>query len=156
MPYTNWVGNLTLLCGNLWVVDASQLLLARELGIIDKLPYMSQDSLDNHKNGDFVVKVLALLQISWMFIQLGVRFGRNLPTSQLEIFTLSFAICSSITHPSAEDLIYVANAGPVGNVFKPNVWIPNDAMHRDAIGKVPGYVMSLAYLFAFGATHYVA
>lgn len=115
MPYTNWVGNLTLLCGNLWVVDASQLLLARELGIIDKLPYMSmsQDSLDDHNNGDFVVKILALLQIPWMFIQLGVRFGRNLPTSQLEIFTLYFAICSSITYimlidkpPRCSDIIY--------------------------------------------------
>ncbi|KAJ9487917.1 hypothetical protein VN97_g5395 [Penicillium thymicola] len=177
MSYTNWVGNLTLLCGNLWVVDANQLLLARERGIIDKLPYISQDSLDDHNNGDIVVKLLALLQISWMFIQLGVRLARNLPTSQLEIFTLSFAICSSITyimlidkpqdvrtsytikavrHPSVEDLIYMANAGPVGNVFKSNIWIPNDAMHRDAIRKVPGYVMSLAYFFAFGATHCVA
>lgn len=123
------------------------------------------------------IKILALLQISWMFIQLGVRLGRNLPTSQLEVLTLSFAICSSITyimlidkpqdvrtsytikavrHPSAEDLICMANAGPVGNVFKSNVWIPNDAMHRDAVGKVPGYMISLAYFFAFGATHCVA
>ncbi|OQD91633.1 hypothetical protein PENSOL_c051G08202 [Penicillium solitum] len=177
MSYTNWVGNLTLLCGNLWVVDANQLLLARELGIIDKLPYMSQDSLDGHNNGDLVVKILALLQISWMFIQLGVRLGRNLPASKLEIFTLSFAICSSITyimlidkpqdvrtsctikavrHPSAEDLICMANAGSVGNVFKSNVWIPNDAMHRDAVRKVPGYMISLVYFFAFGATHCIA
>ncbi|KAJ5395455.1 uncharacterized protein N7487_009758 [Penicillium crustosum] len=87
MSYTNWVGNLTLLCGNLCVVDANQFLLARELGIIDKLPYMPQDSLDDHNNGRLVVKILALLHISWMFIQLGVRLGQNILTSQLEIFT---------------------------------------------------------------------
>ncbi|KAJ5592956.1 hypothetical protein N7537_009860 [Penicillium hordei] len=62
----------------------------------------------------------------------------------------------AVRHPSAEDLIYMANAGLVGNVFKSNVWIPNDAMHRDAIGRVPGYVMSLAYFFALGAIHCVA
>ncbi|KAJ5425570.1 hypothetical protein N7465_000640 [Penicillium sp. CMV-2018d] len=147
MSYTNWVGNLTLLCGNLWVVDANQLLLARELGIIDKLPDMSQDSLDDHNNGDLVVKILALLQISWMFIQLGIDKPQDVRTS----YTIK-----AVRHPSAEDLIYMASAGPVGNVFKSNVWIPNDAVHRDAIGKVPGYVISLAYFFVFGATHCVA
>jgi hypothetical protein len=178
VPYKDWVGNLTLLCGNLWVVDANQLLLARELGIIEKLPYMSHDSLDN--GSDFLVRSLTLLQISWMFIQLGVRLGRNLPTSQLEIFTLSFAICSSITYimlinkprdvrtsciikavrrPSAEDLIDVANAGPLGYGPKYSVWVPNNATHRDVLKKVPGYVMSMACLFAlvlFGAVHCVA
>lgn len=180
MPYTDWVRNLTLLCGNLWVVDANQLLLARELGIIEKLPYVSHDSLDDHSNGDLVVKMLALLQISWVFIQLGVRLSRNLPTSQLEIFTLSFAICSSITYimlinkpqdvrtsytikavrrPSAEDLIYMANAGPLGSGPKYSVWIPNDATHRDVLKKEPGHVVSMACLFAlllFGAAHCVA
>ncbi|KAJ6178400.1 hypothetical protein N7519_008861 [Penicillium mononematosum] len=181
MPYTDWVGNLTLLCGNRWVVDANQLLLARELGIIEKLPYVSHDSLDDHSNGDLVVKMLAVLQISWMFIQLGGRLSQKLPTSQLEISTLSFAICSSITyimlinkpqdvrtsytvkavrHPSAEDLIYMANAGPLGSGPKySSVWIPNDATHRDVLRKVPGYVRSMACLFAlllFGAAHCVA
>ncbi|KAJ5210344.1 hypothetical protein N7491_010150 [Penicillium cf. griseofulvum] len=179
MSYMDWVGNLTLLCGNLWVVDANQLLLAQELGIIEKLPYMSQDSLDDH-GSDLVVKFLTLLQISWMFIQLGVRLGRNLPTSQLEIFTLSFAICSSITyimlinkpqdvrtsyiikavrHPSAEDLIYMANAGSLAYGPKYSVWIPINATHRDSLKKMPGYVMSMACLFAlalFGAVHCVA
>ncbi|KAJ5816846.1 hypothetical protein N7447_009079 [Penicillium robsamsonii] len=180
MPYTDWVGNLTVLCGSLWVVDASQLLLAREMGIIDKLPYMSQDSLDDHNSGDLVVNILALLQISWMFTQLGVRLSRHLPTSPLEIFTLYFAICSLITyvmliskpqdvrtaytikavrHPSAEDLIYMANAGPLSYGPKYNVWIPNNAMHRDVRNKAPGYAMSMACLFAlvlFGATHCIA
>ncbi|KAJ5372178.1 hypothetical protein N7517_004184 [Penicillium concentricum] len=180
MPYTEWVGNLTLLCGNLWVVDANQLLLARELGIIDKLPYMPHDSLDDHNSSDLVVKILALLQMSWMFIQLGVRLSQNLPTSQLEIFTLSFAICSSITfimliskpqdvrtsyiikavrHPSAEDLIYMANAGPLGYGPRYSIWVPNDATHRDTLKNMPGYVMSMACLFAlilFGAIHCVA
>ncbi|KAJ5520576.1 hypothetical protein N7463_001029 [Penicillium fimorum] len=168
-PYMEWVENLTVLCGNIWVVDASQLLLAREMGIIDKLPYMPQDSLDDH-NG-----VVVDVHSAWRAIK-----PKSLPTSQLEIFTLSFAICSSITyvmliskpqdvrtaytikavrHPSAEDLIYMANAGPLGYGPKYNVWIPNDATHRDVQKKAPVYVMSMACLFAlvlFGATHCVA
>jgi hypothetical protein len=33
--------------------------------------------------------------------------------------------------PSAEDLIYMANAGPLGSGPKYSVWIPNDATHRE-------------------------
>ncbi|CAG8905231.1 unnamed protein product [Penicillium egyptiacum] len=65
----------------------------------------------------------------------------------------------AVRHPSAEDLIYMANAGPLGFGPKYSIWIPHDAIHRDALRKVPGYVMSMASLFAlvlFGAAHCVA
>lgn len=61
------------------MVDANQLLLARECGITDRLSYMLEDSLYAHNKGDLVLKILAFLQILWMFIQLGVRLGQNLP-----------------------------------------------------------------------------
>jgi hypothetical protein len=68
MKYNDWIRNLALLCGDMWVVDANQLLLAREFGIIDTLPCLSLDSLDDLDKGDALVKLLALLQMSWMFI----------------------------------------------------------------------------------------
>ncbi|KAJ5780927.1 hypothetical protein N7457_006087 [Penicillium paradoxum] len=178
--YRDWAGNLTLLCGKLWVVDANKLLLVRELGMVDKLPSLSQDSVGDLDKGDIVVKLLELLQISWMFIQLGVQLGPNLLKSQLGVFTLSFAICSSITyirwinmpqdgwtsyiikaarHVSAEDLIHIANAGPMASGSRYSVWIPNVAFYSDVPKKMPGYVMTLGSLFSlllFGATHCVA
>ncbi|EKV21983.1 vegetative incompatibility protein 3a [Penicillium digitatum] len=101
--------------------------------IIENPPCILQGFLDDHNRGDHVGKFLVLLQTSQIYIQLGLRLGRILPP-QLEIFTLSFAICSSTTnimstnkpqdvripfaiktvrHPLAEDLIYMANAGPL-------------------------------------------
>ncbi|CAI7601628.1 unnamed protein product [Penicillium manginii] len=47
----DWFYNIAYLCGNIWVLDANQLLLARKLGIIEKLPSLSQSSLDDRNKG---------------------------------------------------------------------------------------------------------
>jgi hypothetical protein len=39
---------------------------------------------------------------------------------------------SPVRRPSAEDLIYMANAGPLGSGPKYSVWIPNDATRAQA------------------------
>lgn len=43
--FGDWIANLAALQGNLWVLDARQLLLARELGIIERLPTLDLDDL---------------------------------------------------------------------------------------------------------------
>jgi hypothetical protein len=83
-----WLENLRALCGDRWSPDARQLALLRQLGIIDKLPRMTQDEIDDINKGDVFVKFLAVAQISWLCIQLITRVSRQLPTTQLEIVTL--------------------------------------------------------------------
>ncbi|KAJ5881911.1 uncharacterized protein N7529_000583 [Penicillium soppii] len=177
----DWFLNIRILCGNLWVLDANQLLLARELGIIETLPSLSQASLNDRNKGDLIVKILALVQISWMVIQLILRLAQNVPSSQLEIFTLSFAVCSVVTYillidkpkdvqtsytikaakrPSAEDLILIANAGPM--MFwgsRLSICIPNTALSRDSHrsdGLFTMYLGSSLAMIVFGAIHCLA
>ncbi|KAJ5374667.1 hypothetical protein N7517_006673 [Penicillium concentricum] len=177
-----WFENIRYLCGDLWVLDANQLLLARERGIIETLPSISQASLDDRNKGNLFVTLLTIFQISWMVIQLIVRLALNLPSSQLEIVTLSFAICSTITYlllfnkpkdvqtshtikaakrPSAEDLILIANAGPSGFAFaRASIWIPNNILSRDTTHREDGnfmmYLASSAAMIIFGGIHCIA
>jgi hypothetical protein len=93
-----WVSNLRALCGDRWSLDAKQLALARRLHIIDKLPHMTEDEIDDLNKGDILFKFLAVSQILWLCIQLVTRVSRKLPTTQLEIVTLAFAVLSIITY----------------------------------------------------------
>ncbi|KAJ5834364.1 hypothetical protein N7447_000390 [Penicillium robsamsonii] len=180
----NWFDlfdNIHYLCGNLWVLDANQLLLARELGIIERLPSLSQASLGDRNKGDLILTILALVNISWMLIQLIIRLAQDRPSSQLEIFTVSFAICSVITYillidkpkdvqtsytikaskrPSPSNLFNIAKSGPstVG-LKRTNIWIPNNTIHLDSQRQHPLFTMylgSTVALIVFGATHCIA
>lgn len=90
--------NLAALQGNIWVFDGAQLILARSFGIIDRLPKMSEEGLDDRNKGDILMKFITLFQITWLIVQLIVRKVRDLPSSQLEVVTLAFAACTIITY----------------------------------------------------------
>lgn len=96
--YRDWCRNLCALRGDLWVVDATQLLLARELGIISRLPDVTEDCIEDRNKGDLFVKVVSISQIGWFVAQLIARLSQRLPTSQLEITTLAFCLCSGIAY----------------------------------------------------------
>ncbi|OAQ65857.1 hypothetical protein VFPPC_07494 [Pochonia chlamydosporia 170] len=143
--------NLAPLAGDLWVLDANQLLYAWEAGIISELPDYDDDDLDDRNKGDVVVKVLAIVQILWFVVQVIFRLADKLPTTQLEILTFSYAVCTvaayfllmgqtkdtqySVTLYAARyamphELLRLAVMGPTD--FGPTrkfVWIPNTAIH---------------------------
>ncbi|KAJ6028684.1 hypothetical protein N7540_004260 [Penicillium herquei] len=150
-----WFKNLFFLQGNLWILDAKQLLLARELGIIKRLPHMSDDELADRNKADQVVKIISVLQIVWFLLQTVTRLVEHLPTSQLEILTLSFAVSTAFTYilllgkpkdvhtsvilpaaryASVQELSRMAIAAP-GCFIVPrfDICIPNNAIH--AIGR---------------------
>lgn len=149
-----WFRNLFVLQGNLWVLDAKQLLLARELGIIEQLPCMSHDELADRNKADQLVKIIAVLQIIWFLIQTITRLVRHLATSQLEILTLSFAVSTVFTYfllldkpkdvhtsvilsadryATKQELSRVAVAGPGCYLFpRSDLWVPSNSVH--AIG----------------------
>ncbi|KAK3682333.1 hypothetical protein B0T22DRAFT_521558 [Podospora appendiculata] len=159
--------NLTVLRGDLWVLDGLQVLLARKLGIIASLP-----------DGDIVVKLIALGQILWYVIQLFTRLARRIDTSQLEILTLAYTASTRITYlllldkpkdvqhsiaiPAArygqpEDITRIALYGPT-QIFSVNrgVWLPNNALNLNlGIGvstAVFGLVHCVAWEFTFPST----
>ncbi|KAM0515247.1 hypothetical protein ACHAPE_006204 [Trichoderma viride] len=89
VSHRDWFDNLRALQGDLGIMDANQLLLAREMGIIDKLPAIAEDDLGDRNKGDAIVKTVALVQIGWFVFNLITHLYKHLPISQLEIMTLS-------------------------------------------------------------------
>ncbi|KAE8154576.1 hypothetical protein BDV25DRAFT_135746 [Aspergillus avenaceus] len=147
----SWRQNLGFLQGNVWVLNAAHLLVARQLRIIERLPCISVDNLGDHSKADAFVKLIGLTQMLWFFIQLGARFSQHLPISRLEIMTLAFAISTvfiyiilldmpkdvqlSLTltadrYGTAQDLNRIAFWGPVGPVVgRGDISIPNHVLH---------------------------
>ena len=79
-------------------MDASQLLFARECGIIRANPPISVEAINDKNKGDVVVKGLTLVQIVWLIIELAICGTARLPVSQLEVVTLAFIITSILTY----------------------------------------------------------
>jgi hypothetical protein len=93
-----WFYNVLPLQGNIWIPDASQLLFARKEGIIDKLPSLPAERLDDLSKASTMLKLITLVQIVWLILQLIVRKTENLTTIPLEIAVLAFAAISFVTY----------------------------------------------------------
>ncbi|KAK8140155.1 hypothetical protein PG984_000221 [Apiospora sp. TS-2023a] len=154
MTYEYWARNISLLRSNLWILDANQLLLAREYGIIDKLPFLASDDLDDRSKQDLLFKLLVLGQISWFILEIFSRLYRGLSASLLEVMVLAFALCTviiyllllskpnnatySITVPATRrpqtthEVVRLALAGPaIPGWFRESPWIPNNTIHLE-------------------------
>lgn len=83
--------------GDVWVLTAAQLITARKKKLIARLPHFTEDELSDRNKGDLLDKLLALLQVSWMVIQVIARATLHISSTPLEIMTLSFATCAFIT-----------------------------------------------------------
>lgn len=94
----SYLQNLMTLRGNIWVVDGIQLEYARRVGIISAIPGVTEDEIMDKSKGDWVSKALAILQVTWLWIQLVLRTAQGLTATQLEIMTAAFATCSVITY----------------------------------------------------------
>lgn len=179
---TRLLHNLYSLQGDLWVLDGLQLSIARTIGIIETLPRITEDEIEDRNKGDTLVKFLALVQVSWFFVQVVTRLCYRIPTSQLEIMVFSFAICAALTyclllnkpkdactsivinaarHPKAQELLLIAQGGPATwGGFRRDVWIPNNAIHgnpEDPVNPMTEVAQgSLLALVIFGAVHCAA
>lgn len=66
-------------------------------GLVD-LPNLEELQLDTLGQRDFLVKILTFIQVNYLVIQLICRKVGGLPSTQLEITALAFAVCSTITY----------------------------------------------------------
>jgi hypothetical protein len=172
----DWVTNLRALCGDRWSLDANQLALARKRGIIDELPCITEDEIDDLSKGDLFLKVLAVFQILWLCIQLITRLSRKLPATQLEVVTFAFAVTSIVTYglllsrpkdvqtvrevyavrdPTPVELTQLAATGPSYPLTSHrDVSISNDAFTLGVW--VYFYPSVIAILVVFGGLHLLA
>lgn len=63
-----------------------------------RLPYLTEDEVSDRNKGDFLLKFLALLQVSWVVMQIIARAILHVSSAPLETMTLSFAACAFITY----------------------------------------------------------
>jgi hypothetical protein len=175
-PPNQWLGELRYLCGDRWILDANQLALTRRLGIIDKLPRITEDEINDLNKGDVVVKLLAVSQISWLCVQLITRLSQNMPITQLELVTLSFAVCSIVTYglfynrpkdvQTIRETLAVRNPNPVEMAriasMGPEYWLiprQNASMPNNTIHMTSGphfFFGSMFALAVFGGLHLLA
>ena len=111
-----FISSLLALGGDTWYANARQIHYMRKVGIIDQLPPITEDMIDEKGEGDYITKSLALGQCFWLGLQLIARRWNNLPSTQLEIGTSAFAGCSLLTYlvfwqkPQGVELPFICNA----------------------------------------------
>jgi len=81
-----------------WHVAIEDILKLRECGILSTLPTISADHINNMSTGDFFAKATAVVQVTWMVIQVIVRFVKGLPVTQLEVTACSFAVTTCLIY----------------------------------------------------------
>ncbi|KFY14856.1 hypothetical protein V492_02376 [Pseudogymnoascus sp. VKM F-4246] len=84
--------------GNVWVLDTKQLMIARDRGIIGSLPDLTEEQIADKDKGDFLVRLLAVVQVGWLFVQLIARKKYGYPCTTLEVTTAAFAVLALITY----------------------------------------------------------
>ena len=127
-----------------WALSSIQLLYACQKGIISGPPELSIADLEDRSKGDVFVKGVAIVQISWLVIQIIARASEGLAISLLEVTTLAFAACAIATYSllwhkpqdvmtptyidatnilTREQVIGLAARSPVSTLFVHEFWL---------------------------------
>ena len=80
-----------------WALSSMQMHYAYHENLIP-LPDVSGEDLNDKSKGDALVKGAAVLQITWLVVQIIARAFQSLAISQLEITVLAFAACAIVTY----------------------------------------------------------
>jgi len=164
--------NIMALRGNIWVVDGAQLRCAYERGIIAELPQVTEAEIMDKSKGDWITKLFAIVQVLWLWTQVGRRLALGLAVTQLEVMTVAFAACSAITYamywckpkdvssrfhikaaqpPTYEDMIEMAQKGPSSIYFRRvPLSIGNDCFHNVEKDHVVPYTLMALTTAVFG------
>ena len=81
-----------------WALSSIQLLYACQKGIIPGPPKLSTADLEDRSKGDVFVQGAAIVQLTWLVIQMIARGSEGLAISLLEITTLASAVCAIATY----------------------------------------------------------
>lgn len=84
--------------GNVWILDSKQLALAREMRLIEKLPDIQPEEIDDKSKNTGVTSLIAILQIVWLAGQLIKRRVASLSSTVLEISTVAFSVGSILLY----------------------------------------------------------
>jgi transposase len=83
---------------NLCHVMAIDIVRLRESGQLSRLPYITQDEINDKSKANSFIKIIAVTQILWNVVQILLRTGRDLAVTQLEIAVLAFSVSAAIIY----------------------------------------------------------
>lgn len=98
MVKAHLIRHLIALEGDATPLCAAQLIEARRLGLISRLPYVTEAIVRDRDKGDTLVKLAAVWQTVWLAIDLAARQAAGLPSSPLEFTVLAFAVLALLTY----------------------------------------------------------
>nr|CDL70794.1 vegetative incompatibility protein 3a [Cryphonectria parasitica] len=160
---------------------AAQLLEARRMGLISKLPFIPPEVIQDKDKSDRLVKLAAIWQVLWLFVDLISREVDGLPSSPLEIMVLAFSVLALLIYimlwfrpkdvavpfvvpaerlPTKDELHKLALLMPwqraqLGRF--PNAFVPGKAAHEDQYQKLNVWMSAMAYSgMIFGSIHLLA
>lgn len=84
--------------GDVWTLFAAQLILTRNLGLVESLPNISGNELADKSDSSILLKLLAILHVSWMIVQMISRAVQHQASTPLEVMTIAFAACASLIY----------------------------------------------------------
>lgn len=91
-PHHKWWYRAFVLQYDSWILNGRQNCYLKDVGIIEQIPRLSMGALAAQNRGSILVKALAVLQVLWLITQILVRAHKDLPSTQLEILTLAYAV----------------------------------------------------------------
>jgi hypothetical protein len=80
------------------VVDTLDILKFRKKNFLRTLPTITADHLNDLSNGDSFTKIAAVVQVSWLVVQVIVRAVKRIPITQLEVTACGFAALTFLTY----------------------------------------------------------
>lgn len=92
--------DLVRLQGNIWILGSYQLVAVSLAGLFGSsgLPSISAAEILDRNKSNGLVRILALIQITWLVAQVITRGILGLPSSQLEISTIALAVTSGVIY----------------------------------------------------------
>lgn len=137
---------------------------------------MTEDEIEDLNKSEMFLKILAVLQIMWLCVQPCTRLVRRIPTTQLEIVTLAFTICSIFTYllflsrpkdvhtvreidasgyPTPSEILQIAVVSPgISGCWRQDVAIPNNSIH--STGGLHFLWSTCILMVIFGALHLIS
>ncbi|OQE41895.1 hypothetical protein PENCOP_c004G00345 [Penicillium coprophilum] len=80
------------------ILYPTDILALRKRDILEKLPDISAAYINDKSKSDNLMRLIAILQITWLCIQVIARAVGGLAVSQLEVSTVAFAFCAIIMY----------------------------------------------------------
>jgi hypothetical protein len=77
---------------------ASDIRRLREAGVLQRLPYVTIEEINDKSKSDSFARIITIFQIVWTTVQIIARAIRHLAISQLEITVAAFAACAIIIY----------------------------------------------------------